>query len=84
MTGIETPSGWVRNGDAFVREFAFPSFALAGEFVAKIGRIADEVDHHPEVALRYPGIVTVHTTSHDVGTVTARDLRLVVLIEAAA
>lgn len=84
MTGIETPSGWVRNGDAFVREFSFPSFVLASEFVARIGRIADEVDHHPEVALRYPGIVTVHTTSHDAGTVTSRDLRLASLIEAAA
>lgn len=83
MTGIETPSGWARIDDAFVREFSFPSFAIAGEFVARIGRIADEVDHHPEVALRHPGVVTVHTTSHDVGTVTARDARLAALIEAA-
>ena len=83
MTGIETPSGWARIGDAFVSDFTFSSFALAAEFVARVGRIADEVDHHPEVSLRYPGVVTVHTTSHDVRTVTARDVRLAALIEAA-
>ena len=72
----DAPSGWSREGDAFVREFRFPSFALAAEFVARVGRIADDIDHHPEVSLRYPGVVTVHTTSHDVGTVTARDAKL--------
>jgi 4a-hydroxytetrahydrobiopterin dehydratase len=48
-----------------------------------IGRIADDIDHHPEVALRYPGIVTVHTTSHDTGAVTKRDVRLAELVNAA-
>lgn len=83
MTHVETPVGWARVGEAFAREFAFPSFALAAEFVARVGRIADEVDHHPEVSLRYPGIVTVRTTSHDSGTVTSRDVRLAALVDAA-
>jgi 4a-hydroxytetrahydrobiopterin dehydratase len=68
----------------FVREFTFPSFAAAAGFVARIGRIADDIDHHPEVALRHPGVVAVHTTSHDSGTVTARDVRLAELIDAEA
>lgn len=81
---VETPAGWAGVGDTFVREFTFASFALAAEFVARVGRIADDIDHHPEVSLRYPGIVTVHTTSHDVGTVTSRDVRLAALIDAAS
>jgi pterin-4a-carbinolamine dehydratase len=32
--------------------------------------------------LRYPGIVTVYTTSHDADGVTARDVRLVALVDA--
>ena len=77
----DTPTGWVLVDRAFVREFAFPSFAQAAEFVARVGRVADDIDHHPEVSLRYPGIVTVHTTSHDAAGVTARDVRLAALVD---
>lgn len=80
----EAPDGWNLVDDAFVREFEFASFAAAAQFVAVIGRIADEVDHHPEVDLRYPGIVTVHVTSHDTGGVTDRDVRLATLLNASA
>ena len=80
----EAPVGWSFVDDAFVREFTFPTFARAAEFVARVGRIADDIDHHPEVSLRYPGIVTVHTTSHDTGGVTARDVRLAALVGALA
>lgn len=81
VTQVETPTGWARVDDAFEREFSFPSFARAAEFVARVGRVADDIDHHPEVSLRYPGIVTVHTTSHDAAGVTARDVRLAALVD---
>ncbi|MFM7744163.1 MAG: 4a-hydroxytetrahydrobiopterin dehydratase [Actinomycetota bacterium] len=77
----ETPTDWQLVDHAYVREFSFPSFARAAEFVARVGRVADDIDHHPEVSLRYPGIVTVHTTSHDAGGVTSRDDRLAALID---
>lgn len=75
------PDGWQHIADAYVREFTFATFADAAAFVAVIGRIADDIDHHPEVSLRYPGIVTVHTTSHDAAGVTARDVRLAALVD---
>lgn len=81
---LEAPQGWQLVGDSFMREFSFATFSRAAEFVALIGRLADEVDHHPEVSLRYPGIVTVSTTSHDAGTVTLRDVRLAGRIDALA
>jgi 4a-hydroxytetrahydrobiopterin dehydratase len=83
LTVPNAPHGWQHIADAYVREFAFATFADAAAFVAVIGRIADDIDHHPEVALRYPGIVTVHTTSHDTGAVTKRDVRLAELVNAA-
>lgn len=81
LNPIEPPTGWSFVDDGFVREFSFATFAQAAEFVARVGRAADEVDHHPEVALRYPGIVTVHTTSHDSGGVTARDVKLARIVD---
>jgi 4a-hydroxytetrahydrobiopterin dehydratase len=55
--------------------FATGDFATGLELVAAIGAAAEEVDHHPDVDLAYPR-VDVRLTSHDVGGVTARDVRL--------
>ncbi|WP_447645057.1 4a-hydroxytetrahydrobiopterin dehydratase [Nocardioides zeae] len=43
--------------------------------VAAVGAHAAEVDHHPDLELRY-GSVRVVTQSHDVGGVTSRDVAL--------
>lgn len=59
------------------------SFSTGAEFVSRIAAAADELDHHPDVDLRYPH-VTVTTVSHDVGRLTKRDRRLAVAISAIA
>lgn len=54
-------------------------FAAGAEFASRVAAKADELDHHPDVDLRYPH-VTVTTVSHDVGELTRRDRRLAVAI----
>ncbi|HEY1135700.1 MAG TPA: 4a-hydroxytetrahydrobiopterin dehydratase [Nocardioides sp.] len=55
--------------------FAVDDYADGLALVAAIGAHAAEVDHHPDLELRY-GAVRVVTQSHDVGGVTARDVAL--------
>lgn len=55
--------------------FDTPSYAAGLGLVAAIGAVADELDHHPDLDLRY-GHLNVKLSSHDVGGVTQRDLRL--------
>lgn len=55
--------------------FETGSFATGVELVQGIGAAADEVNHHPDVDLTYPR-VDVRLSSHDVGGVTLRDVRL--------
>ncbi|HZE41964.1 MAG TPA: VOC family protein [Stackebrandtia sp.] len=58
-------------------------FNAGAAFVAEIARLADAVDHHPDVVLRYPSVnVSIH--SHDVGGLTSRDVRLARQITEAA
>ena len=45
------------------------SFAQGAQFVAGVAALADHLDHHPDVDLRYRH-VTVTTVSHDVGRLT--------------
>lgn len=63
--------------------FATGSFAVGVDLVTAIGRLADAADHHPDVDLRYAA-VTVRLTTHDLGGLTDRDVRLAREIRAAA
>jgi 4a-hydroxytetrahydrobiopterin dehydratase len=47
--------------------FRCPSFGAAGELVAQIAAAADDVDHHPDVDVRYPAVVHVALTTHASG-----------------
>lgn len=50
-------------------------FATGLRVVNQIGAAAEEMNHHPDLDLRYPW-VGVRLSSHDVGGVTERDVRL--------
>lgn len=73
-------AGWARRGDALVKTFTFPSFAGGIDFVQRIARAADEVDHHPDIDIRYTKI-TCSLSTHDAGGITEADLALAATIE---
>ncbi|MHA6784953.1 4a-hydroxytetrahydrobiopterin dehydratase [Pseudonocardia saturnea] len=63
--------------------FATADFASALELVNRIGAAAEEANHHPDLGLTW-GRVDVRLSSHDVGGLTARDVRLARSISAIA
>ena len=67
--------GWQRNGIAIQRIFEFPDFKAAMQFVNKIADAAEQVNHHPDIDIRY-NKVTMALTSHDSGGVTNRDVKM--------
>ena len=68
--------GWVEKDNSLYRKFEFSNFAEAFEFMTKVGAIAEEQDHHPDLSNSW-NIVEINLCSHDAGrTVTARDHRL--------
>lgn len=70
--------------DTIVAAFVAPGFGAGGELVATIARAADEMDHHPDLELAYPGRVAVQLTSHDAGGLTERDAELATTISVLA
>jgi len=64
LAGRPDLAGWRVEGEALAATFDAGSFGAAGAFVAEIARAADEAGHHPDVDLRYPGLVHVVTTTH--------------------
>jgi 4a-hydroxytetrahydrobiopterin dehydratase len=66
---------WQRQGSAISRRFEFTDFAAAMLFVNHVARLADEVQHHPDIDIR-SNMVTLALTTHDVGGLTERDFAL--------
>ena len=63
--------------------FATGDFATGIRLAERISAAAEEMNHHPDIDLRYPH-VAVRLTSHDTGGVTERDVELARRISAAA
>ena len=49
----DQPSGWVEANGALEREFEFADFAEALAFVNRVGLLAEEANHHPDVEIRW-------------------------------
>jgi 4a-hydroxytetrahydrobiopterin dehydratase len=80
---LGTLPGWARRSDVLVKSFTFPTFADGIDFVQRVARAADAVDHHPDIDIRYTKITCMLST-HDAGGITEADLSLANTIETLA
>jgi 4a-hydroxytetrahydrobiopterin dehydratase len=71
----EAPAGWAYLLGGLQTRIRTRDFAAGLALVDAIGAAAEAMDHHPDLDLRYTH-VDIRLTSHDVGAVTSRDLRL--------
>ena len=76
-------SDWRQLFEALRTRFLTGDFATGLTLLNRIGELAENANHHPDVDLRYPH-VNVALCSHDVFGVTARDIDLARKISAAA
>lgn len=68
-------TSWRRDGGALVREVVRDDFAGALSFVDAVGVLAEEVDHHPDIDIRWNRVV-LRLSTHSAGGLTAKDLDL--------
>lgn len=66
--------GWARRGNEIAKTFSFDGFPAAMDFAQSLVAIAERMNHHPDLDIRYDK-VTVRLSSHDAGGITARDVR---------
>ena len=67
--------GWRRSGHSLIKSFDFLSFRDAIVFVNRVAGIADDIDHHPDIDVRY-STVLISLTTHSAGGLTDKDLKL--------
>ena len=72
----------VVNNHHIEREFKFPDFKRALDFVNKVGDIAEEQGHHPDICLGW-GKVQVKVWTHKIDGLTESDFILAAKIDRA-
>jgi 4a-hydroxytetrahydrobiopterin dehydratase len=76
MPSIRNVPGWeVVDNHHLHRLFKFPDFKQALDFVNKVGAIAEEQQHHPDIALTW-GKVEITTYTHTTNGLTEKDYNL--------
>jgi 4a-hydroxytetrahydrobiopterin dehydratase len=67
--------GWKIEEGMLVKTFQFKNFRTALHFVNRVGDVAEEAGHHPDIDIRY-NRVRLSLTTHDAGGLTEKDFDL--------
>ena len=73
--------GWARDGKAIVKEYSCGDFAGSVDLVNRIAPVAEEMNHHPDLAISW-STVSVTISTHSEGGLTAADFELAGRIDA--
>jgi len=80
LSGID---GWELAGDAIEKQFELDDFSGSVEFVNRITPVANEMNHHPDLAISW-NKVTVTLSTHSEGGLTENDFELAQKIDGLA
>ena len=67
--------GWTFTAGKISRDWKFVDFVTALHFVNRVGALAEQAGHHPDIDIRY-NHVRLSLVTHDAGGVTARDAKM--------
>ena len=69
-------SQWRREGEEIVRDWHFEDFAAALAFVNRVGELAEQANHHPDILLHGWNKVRLSLTNHAAGGLTEPDFQM--------
>ncbi len=70
---LQKMKGWVNEIDAISKNFSFDSFKDAMTFAQKVGDLAEEAQHHPDIIIHGYSNVQIILRTHDANGVTEKD-----------
>ncbi|HYA69636.1 MAG TPA: 4a-hydroxytetrahydrobiopterin dehydratase [Acidimicrobiales bacterium] len=81
VDGAIAELAWERQGDEIVKVHRGRDFASSIAYVDTVGALAEAMDHHPDIDIRW-NVVTLRLSTHSVGGITALDIELARRIDA--
>jgi 4a-hydroxytetrahydrobiopterin dehydratase len=82
-TGLAALEGWSGDQSGITRVVEATTFPAAIDLVDRVALVAEEMDHHPDIDIRWRRVRFTLST-HDAGGVTRVDFDLAALIDALA
>jgi 4a-hydroxytetrahydrobiopterin dehydratase len=79
--GLRSLEGWSREGEAIAKRFKRGDFAGSVRFVNALTPIAEDMGHHPDLAISWD-TVTITISTHSEGGLTQSDFELAAKIDA--
>ena len=80
---LDRNANWCRIDNALSAEFIAPNFLLAIELVNLVAVIAEKMDHHPDIDIRWNRVLFAVST-HSAGGITSLDCELATVIDSVA
>ena len=77
----EELADWDYEDDSLVRSVVAPTFTAGIDLVDAVAVVAEELDHHPDIDIRWTTI-TFRLSTHSAGGVTYNDVQLAERIDA--
>lgn len=74
---------WSGSPEKLTRSIEFADFLTAAEFINRLAPRCEELDHHPDLALRWRW-VEIELSTHSVGGVTDLDITLAGILDEVA
>jgi 4a-hydroxytetrahydrobiopterin dehydratase len=74
-SAVATLDGWTGDAGQLRRSLKAPTFSAGIKLVDAVAKIADEMDHHPDIDIRWTTI-TFTCSTHSAGGVTELDVVL--------
>jgi 4a-hydroxytetrahydrobiopterin dehydratase len=74
-SAVAVLDGWEAGTDAIVRTVGLRSFPAAIAVVDRVAEVAEQMDHHPDIDIRWRTL-TFRCSTHSAGGVTTRDIAL--------
>jgi 4a-hydroxytetrahydrobiopterin dehydratase len=74
-SGLKAVKGWKRDGESITKTVKKKDFVRAMGFVQEVALMAERMNHHPDIDIRWNTVRLVLTT-HSEGGVTVRDMEL--------
>lgn len=71
---------WTGSPDKLSRSIEFATFLTAAEFVNQLAPRCEELDHHPDLRLKWRW-VEIELSTHSAGGVTAKDIELAEIVD---
>ncbi len=81
---LESLPTWYVEAGALTTRRELASFLGAVAFVAQVAEIAEKLDHHPDIDIRWRTVVLRVSTHDSGGAITAQDTRLARQVDALA